>query len=281
MREIDTKCQVCKGVVVLNGHAPIAALVPLSPAHVSLFRLHFSSISCTVGSLDDFKGVKMTVPHGELIIFDLDGTLVDSVQQIIHSVNKVRVDAGLVARDSKEVFALVGLPPANFFSDLNINESETEELVRDFRSTLEQTEFTSLDIYPYARDLILFLKEKDYSLGIATNKPTQNAKNLLKKVGLLEFFTNVQGSDNLSPKPSPQIIDQVLACIPSTFAVMVGDRIEDIEAARSADIPSIGVSQTAHNQSDLARAGAGLTFSSMKDLFKSISETNAIDTLKS
>jgi phosphoglycolate phosphatase len=222
----------------------------------------------------------MTVPHGELIIFDLDGTLVDSVQQIISSANSVRVDYGVGARNSKEIFDLVGLPPALFFSDLNIDESEIEVLVRNFRSTLEQTQFTSLDIYPYARDLILFLKEKDYFLGIATNKPTQNAKNLLEKVGLLEFFTYVQGSDHLSPKPSPQIIDRVLASIPSTFAVMVGDRIEDIEAARSAGIPSIGVSQTAHNQADLARAGAGLTFSSIKDLFKSISETGILDTLR-
>jgi phosphoglycolate phosphatase len=222
----------------------------------------------------------MTVTNGELIIFDLDGTLVDSVQQIITSVNNARVNSGVATRDPEEIFNLVGLPPENFFSDLKIDESETEVLVRSFRSILEQMQFTNRDVYPCTRDLLLFFKEKGYSLGVATNKPTQNAKNLLGKVGLLEFFALVQGSDNLSPKPSPQIIDCVLKAVPSTFAVMVGDRIEDIQAASSAGIPSIGISQTAHNQDDLVKAGARLTFTSMNNLFKSITETSVMDTLR-
>ena len=223
----------------------------------------------------------MTVPSGELIIFDLDGTLVDSVQQIINSVNNARILSGLAPRDPNQIFQLVGLAPAHFFSDLNIDDSETEVLVRSFRRTLEQVEFTSVDVYPFTRDLLVFLREMGFSLGVATNKPTQNAKNLLEKVGLLEFFTLIQGSDNLRPKPSPQIIECVMSSVQPTFAVMVGDRMEDIEAARLAGIPSIGVSQTAHNQNELAAAGAHLTFSSMKDLYKSFIETSVMDTLRS
>jgi phosphoglycolate phosphatase len=117
-------------------------------------------------------------------------------------------------------------------------------------------------------------------LGVATNKPTQNAKNLLEKVGLLEFFTLVQGSDNLRPKPSPQIIECVMSSVQPTFAVMVGDRMEDIEAARLAGISSIGVSQTAHNQEELATAGDHLTFSSMKDLYEFFTKNNVMDTLR-
>lgn len=222
----------------------------------------------------------MTVPSGELIIFDLDGTLVDSVQQIINSVNNARIISGLAPRDPNEIFQLIGLAPAHFFSDLNIDDSKTEVLVRSFRRTLEQAQFTSLDVYPSTRDLLVFLREMGFSLGVATNKPTQNAKNLLEKIGLLEFFTLVQGSDNLRPKPSPQIINSVLSSAQWTFAVMVGDRTEDIQAAKSAGIPSIGVSQTAHNQEELANAGAELTFSCMKDLFKSVTESSVLDTLR-
>ena len=222
----------------------------------------------------------MTEPNSELIIFDLDGTLVDSVQQIIKSVNIARINSGVTQRNPKEIFNLIGLPPAHFFSDLNIDDSETEMLVRSFRSTLEQMQFTNFDVYPFVRELLFFLRERGYSLSVATNKPTQNAINLLEKVGLLDFFTLVQGSDDLSPKPSPQIIDRVLSSAQWTFAVMVGDRVEDIQAAKSAGIPSIGVSQTAHNQEELANAGAELTFSSMKDLFKSFTESSVIDTLR-
>ena len=222
----------------------------------------------------------MTVPNSDLIIFDLDGTLVDSVQQIIKSVNIARINSGMTQRNPKEIFNLVGLPPTHFFSDLNIDDSEMEMLVRSFRNTLEQTHFTSFDVYPSVRDLLFFLREKGFSLGVATNKPTKNAMNLLEKVCLLDFFSVVQGSDDLNPKPSPQIINRVLSSAQWTFAVMVGDRTEDIQAAKSAGIPSIGVSHTAHNQEELANAGAELTFSCMKDLFKSVTESSVIDTLR-
>ena len=216
----------------------------------------------------------------DLIIFDLDGTLVDSVNQIIQSVNSSRADFGYEQRSPDEIFNLIGLPPAHFFSDLLLQPAEVDKLVMLFRQILDGVEFSYLNVYPGVLELLRFLEGNNFSLAVATNKPTQNAKRLLEKVGLLQYFTLVQGSDQMLPKPSPEIINKVLNDLNPFFAVMIGDRTEDIESAKSAGIKAIGVSQTAHNEEDLKEAGAFLAFSSMAGLCKSIKDLMIIDTLR-
>lgn len=81
---------------------------------------------------------------------------------------------------------------------------------------------------------------------------------------LSNFKIHVQGSDNLSPKPEPQIIEAVLLEFPKRKALMVGDRLEDIVAAKVAGISSIGIASGAHTQEDFEESDAFMTYLNLK-----------------
>lgn len=195
-----------------------------------------------------------------LFMFDLDGTLVNTLDEIVLNVNKARTSFGFEAREVSEIKNLVGLNPVSFFEDLNANSQEINQMVKIFRENLNVAHFGAQDVYPGIEALLNFLINKDIELAVATNKPTQNAKLLLKKTGLLNFFSHVQGSDNLTSKPAPDIL---IAC-QNNFSVslnfMVGDRVEDIQAGRASGAATIGVAQTAHSLEELRDAHANFVF---------------------
>ena len=202
-------------------------------------------------------------------MFDLDGTLVNTVDAIIKSINQSRLNAGFPLRSSHELFALVGLEPTKFFEDLQISSREIESLVFDFRSELSKINFTEADVYPGVRELLQYLKQNNVRLAIATNKPSPNAEKLLARVGLLDFFETVQGSEpGLHSKPEGDILRKCLAKLEVHNAVMVGDRVEDVLAAKKVSISSIGIGQTYHTIEDFQENGASFAYSSILELVR-------------
>jgi phosphoglycolate phosphatase len=83
--------------------------------------------------------------------------------------------------------------------------------------------------------------------------------------GLIDF---VQGTDDFPPKPSPEVIKRVLEIFANPPAIMIGDRVEDLEAASASGIPSIGIAQSAHDEERLILYGASLTYPNMQEAFE-------------
>ena len=198
-----------------------------------------------------------------LVMFDLDGTLVNSVDAIINSVNSARTKFNYSARAESEIFDLVGLAPTTFFSDLDISDSDVRTLIEEFRFTLNEIKFDSSHIYPSTRQVLKTLKSSGVVLAVATNKPTKNAELLLTKTGLINFFSHIQGSDNLNSKPAPDILMKVMTMFNPDSSVMVGDRAEDMIAAKSIGVKCIGLAQTSHSKDVLLDSGASLVFNTM------------------
>jgi phosphoglycolate phosphatase len=198
-----------------------------------------------------------------LVMFDLDGTLVNSVDAIINSVNVTRKKFHYSARAESEIFELVGLAPSTFFSDLDISDSDVQKLIDDFRFTLNGVQFDSSHVYPSTGQALKTLQSYGAVLAVATNKPTKNAELLLNKTGLISFFTHIQGSDNLNSKPAPDILIKVMTMFNPDSSVMVGDRAEDMIAARSIGVKCIGLAQTSHSKDLLLESGASLAFNTM------------------
>jgi phosphoglycolate phosphatase len=207
--------------------------------------------------------------HTQLAIFDLDGTLVDSVDQIAVNLNKARLDFGFPAQPLSFYQNLVGLPVNELLSDIEISTEDFTDLVKDFRNYLvRDIQLGNNFLFDgVLRTLELFTRMQ-FGLAVATSKPTKVAIEVVKHSPLREFDFFVQGTDDFPPKPNPEVILRVLRHFPSTPAFMVGDRMEDIYAARRAALPAIGIASSGHSEADLADAGASLTFKTFQDFFQ-------------
>jgi phosphoglycolate phosphatase len=200
----------------------------------------------------------------DLIIFDLDGTLVDSHNQIESAMNLARITLGHAESPLGQIFERLGLPVNDLFSDLNLSPMRQEELIVEFRMRLYESINVENKCFPYVEPLLHKIRKSGIKVAIATGKSTSMASKVVENSVLRGDIDFIQGTDGFSPKPNPEVINRCLDKFPGLRAVMVGDRTEDIMAATKAGIPSIGIAQSAHSEMTLRSGGASLVF---RDVF--------------
>ena len=207
----------------------------------------------------------------QLAIFDLDGTLVDSFEQIGSNLDKARVDLGFKPRSLAFYKQMVGLPVHRLISDLNLADGDLGELISLFRTYLiEDIRRGNNALYPGVLETLALLVNWNVGLSIATSKPTKIATEVVSFSSLSRFEFYVQGTDDFPPKPNPEVILRVLSRFPKVPSFMIGDRVEDVFAARSAGIPVIGIAAGAHSEKRLRVSGASLTFGSFEVFYEAL-----------
>ena len=196
-----------------------------------------------------------------LLLFDLDGTLLDTAKQIEICMNQIRTNFGYSALIPADYVRLIGQPIDQLLLDLNLSFDEKEQLIIQFRQCL-RSEITRNEVacFDGVVDIFYLLETLGVSAAVATTKPSELAKHTVSHSNLRYFNIHIQGTDNFLPKPSPIVINKILAKLNPMYALMVGDRIEDIEAASRAGINSIGIAAGAHREEALLSAGANLAF---------------------
>jgi phosphoglycolate phosphatase len=200
-----------------------------------------------------------------LVIFDLDGTLVDSLEQISRSMNKARACLGYEKLTFDRYREILGQPVQQMISDLKLDVESQNELIVEFRRILTlEIEFQNT-LFPGVHQVLERIIKDGFRLAIATTKPTHIAKLVVRNSPLARFGFHVQGTDGFPPKPQPDVILKCLHHFDDHDAIMVGDRVEDILAAKAAQIPSIGIASSGHSLRDLSDASARRVFNSMRD----------------
>ena len=176
------------------------------------------------------------------VLFDLDGTLLDSAQEICNSANYILKRFSAKEYSVEEIRPLIGLPAKEIFINAGIDEN-INNVIEDFRNHLGETGGDPKYIYPGVIQGLAEIKKIGIPMVVATNKPTELAIRVLERSGLLHYFDLVQGSDNLPNKPEPDILktaaQKVGSAISSTW--MVGDSYVDIKASKAAGCISVGV----------------------------------------
>jgi phosphoglycolate phosphatase len=202
------------------------------------------------------------------IIFDLDGTLIDSTDQIYQAVSLTRKDLGFPEENLSEVESKIGLQARELFSNLGLSGPEESSLVEVFRRHLLNLRLDQSNLFDGVPKLLMWGKENEFRMAVATNKPRHLAIKVLEETGILGFFDHVEGSDNLPSKPNPAIIDRCLEIltVDRDFACMIGDRLEDTLAARASGIKAYGVIQGPHSSEKHIEAGAEKTFQNFHSL---------------
>jgi phosphoglycolate phosphatase-like HAD superfamily hydrolase len=203
----------------------------------------------------------------DLIIFDLDGTLIDSHNQIEKAMNQARIELGYGKSPSGQIFHKLGQPVYDLFIDLQISPTLQEQLVSLFRMYLTREIEVTNECFPNVIELISLIRSHGINTAIATSKQTLMAQKVVSCSLLNGNIDHVQGTDGFTPKPNPKVINLCLDRFPECQAIMIGDRTEDIIAAKNAGIPSIGIAQSAHSISDLQLAGATFSFENISDFY--------------
>ena len=214
----------------------------------------------------------------QLVIFDLDGTLVDSVEQISRILNLARMDFGVPPQPQWFYEELIGLPVKELLSDLTIDSITRDNLIAHFRALLIlDIQKGNVEIYPGVIELLQLLEHMQIGVAIATSKPTKIAKEVVRCSTLSKFSIYVQGTDDFPPKPDPTVILRVITQFEGRASLMVGDRTEDVIAAKRASIGAIGIAASAHSEAQLTDVGAAQTFKSILHFYEAIKDDASLE----
>lgn len=178
------------------------------------------------------------------IVFDLDGTLIDSAPDIHAAVARTLADEGQppLSYDAVRGFIGNGVPvlidrvmaARGEAADL----SRRADLIARFLAHYEAASTDLTTVYPGVRAALQALAEAGHPMGLCTNKPAGPARDILAGFDLLGFFAAVTGGDSLPErKPHPEPLRATLRALGATSALFVGDSEVDAETAAAAEIP--------------------------------------------
>jgi phosphoglycolate phosphatase len=208
------------------------------------------------------------------IIFDLDGTLIDSRNQISAAIQVTRQTFDLAPATEWQLGSWFGMKPDFFFFDLPTEFHS--EAISAFRDELRVSEIEAPP-FPEVTSVLTSLREMSILLAVATTKPGWLANHVMKVSGLLDFFIHIQGTDDFPAKPAPDVF---YACLENLQLESpnriwgIGDRVEDAQAASAAGVAAIGLIRRESDPDALQyhRAGALTTVNSLDGLLHLVEE---------
>src|SRR5947209_10162253 len=200
----------------------------------------------------------------KLVIFDCDGTLVDSQHMIVAAMTKAYGAQGLPLPAREVLLSVVGLSLVEAFTKLGEGRDQfpAESLAGHYRDAFHAMRGPGAPVeplYPGAAEAIADLAQRgDVVLGVATGKSQRGVRLVLGHHGLLEHFITIKTADDAPSKPHPEM---VLAAMQDVGAapentIVVGDTVYDMEMARAAGASGIGVTWGYHPRAALEGAGA-------------------------
>ncbi|XMB66826.1 pyrophosphatase PpaX [Mycoplasmatota bacterium zrk1] len=211
------------------------------------------------------------------LLFDLDGTLIDTNEIIIESFKDVfREYVPNLDFDLEVYKGFIGPSLYQTFSSYIKDEEVIQKMIHHYREYYKSNEFDYFKIYPNVLDVIIKLKEEGYNLGIVTTKYKEAAWPSFTNYELDKYFDIFISLDDVEkPKPDREPIDKALEKLDNTGAIMIGDNQGDILSAKNAEIYSCGVAWTFKGKEHLLKVNPDFMIDDMYDLFDILEKLNA------
>jgi phosphoglycolate phosphatase len=211
-----------------------------------------------------------------LIVFDCDGTLVDSQQLIVEAARQTLLAHDLEPREASAVRAVIGLSLDLALAQLvpDANERTLISLVATYRARwrLLRTQGVLEPLFPRAREVLGMLERDGHLLGVATGKSHSGLLQVLDHHGLTALFVSFQTADRHPSKPHPSMLEEAMRETGSAPAetLMVGDTSFDMAMARAAGARAIGVAWGYHPRAVLEAAGAEVILENFDQLLECV-----------
>jgi phosphoglycolate phosphatase len=213
----------------------------------------------------------------DLLIFDLDGTLVDSKQDLANAVNATRGYMGLAPIDDGRISSYVGEGATTLMRRALGVEASEADIARALEFFLAYYSEHKLDhTRPYAGvpEALEGLRRAGVRMAVLTNKPVRISRAILEGLGLADHFARIYGGDSFEQKkPHPMGVDRLLSelGVGRERAMMVGDSAVDIRTARNAGIKACGVTYGFQPET-LAEEGPDLIVDRLEELAAAVVE---------
>ncbi len=204
-----------------------------------------------------------------LVLFDLDGTLVDSAPGIWSSVRAAAGDLGLPEPTPDQLTAMIGPPLQDGFATaLGLPPGLVPFAVDAYRAHYAGGALLDVTVYPGIPELLDELRARDAVLAVATSKPEVFAVRVLEATGLLPRFASVHGATlDGSVRHKDEVVAAALAAHPAgTDPVLVGDRAQDVRGAAAHGLPCIGAGWGPAPEGELEAAGAAVVAAAPADV---------------
>lgn len=216
----------------------------------------------------------------KLIVFDWDGTLMDSETQIVHAVQASIQDMQLEQRSYDECRDIIGLGLREAINALypDQNEAFLDRFVERYRHHWFGNTHNS-DLFPGSRETLGLLKEAGFTLAVATGKGRSGLDRVLADTGLENLFSVTRCSDETQSKPHPQMLHEILqeTAIEAHYALMVGDTEYDLEMANKAGIAPVAVNYGVHAQERLLQHNPLVCLDTISELVDWLAEQHLLD----
>ena len=196
----------------------------------------------------------------KLLVFDWDGTLMDSEAHIVQCMRGAIGDAGLPAVADAAMRNIIGLGMDEALRTLlpDIDNALYAVLTRHYRHHFLASEYAPSELFPGVRETLALLADAGYLLAVATGKGRQGLNHVLERTGLKHVFHDSRCVDEAPSKPHPQMLRDIMTTldVAAGNTLVIGDTEYDMNMARNAGASALGMSYGVHGRRRLLQCGA-------------------------
>lgn len=186
-----------------------------------------------------------------LVIFDWDGTLMDSVGRIVSTISLAAQEINIPVPTEQQIRDIIGLSLDKAMAQLfpNIDGTTVDKLSEAYKRQYLAVEHISVPMFPGALNLLAHLRQEGKNVAVATGKGQRGLRKAMESGDAHQYIEYFRTAEDSESKPSPDMINQILDYfnVEKHDAVMVGDSIHDMGMARNAGIDRIAVGFGAHS----------------------------------
>lgn len=181
-----------------------------------------------------------------LLIFDWDGTLVDSIGRIVESMRRAAESCGLPSLSDAQIKGIIGLglPEAVqvLYPQLR-DEVMVRRLCEGYGEHYLELEREPSALFPGVEEALESFRRQGYRLAVATGKSRRGLQRVLEGRGWLDYFDVTRCADETASKPHPRMLHEIMDCcgVSARQSLMVGDSVFDLQMARNASVDSVAV----------------------------------------
>jgi phosphoglycolate phosphatase len=206
----------------------------------------------------------------KLVIFDLDGTLLDAYAAIINSFNYTMHELGYSYQANQAIRKAVGWGDANLLKPF-VKKKDLACALTIYRRHHSLALLKGSHLFPYARKLLAQLKKKGCKLAVASNRPTRFSRILIRHLKLENHLDYILCADRLRhAKPHPEILNNIMQkfSVRPREVIYVGDMAIDAQAGRRAKVKTIIVTTGSSSRKEIQKEKPYLIIKRLKDLLK-------------